>query len=379
MNKLRTLLGIAAVLAICGLGIWFFLNFERVPNRQYVGMSGEARVRHFLAAERFAERMGMRVKELRSIPDLDAVPKSAVLLLPNLRQGFDVALTNRLHAWVRSGGHLIVEAENADAADLLFARLGVLRARDQQFPKPVPVKIPGSERRLSVSFSGTTRLAPQQNQLEFSAGSPGVPKLLSFALGKGRVTAAATLDFARNASIGNNDHGEFLWHLLRLSAAGDLQVYFRPERLSLWRFLADNAAAALVSAALLLALWLARVAPRFGPLVPDPPLARRRLLDHLRASGRYFWSNGLRSRLTDAAREAVLRRVTRLQPDFLAAPPAEQTERLAALAQITRVDAAHLLAAQGELRGADFIRLMHSAQCVHMVLDRGDSRVDRLT
>jgi hypothetical protein len=243
----------------------------------------------------------------------------------------------------------------------------------------VPVEIPGSERRLSVSFSGTTRLVPQPNQLEFSAGPPGVPKLLSFALGKGRVTAAATLDFARNTSIGNNDHGEFLWHLLRLSEAGDLQVYFRPERLSLWRFLADNAAAALVSAALLLVLWLARIAPRFGPLVPDPPLARRRLLDHLRASGRYFWSNGLRSRLTDAAREAVLRRVARLQPDFFAAPPAEQTERLAALAQITHVDAAHLLAAQGELRGADFIRFMHCAQCVHMALDRGDSRVDRLT
>src|SRR5258705_6451141 len=64
---------------------------------------------------------------------------------------------------------------------------------------------------------------------------------LSFAWGKGLVTAAASLDFARNRLIGEHDHAEFLWLLLDSTAAPEFDVFFRPERLSLWQFLVDPA------------------------------------------------------------------------------------------------------------------------------------------
>ena len=80
--------------------------------------------------------------------------------------------------------------------------------------------------------------------------------------------------------------------------------------------------------------------PRFGPVAPDAPPGRRRLLDHLRASGRYYWTQGLRSRLVVAARDAALRRIARAQPDFAAAPQAERVARLASLAGISREEAA---------------------------------------
>ena len=48
--------------------IWFYSQFEQVPDKVWLPPSGEARLRPFLAAERFAERMGMRAKELRSMP-----------------------------------------------------------------------------------------------------------------------------------------------------------------------------------------------------------------------------------------------------------------------------------------------------------------------
>ena len=39
---------------------------------QRVPPSGEARLRQFLAAERLAERMGLRTRELRSVPELES-------------------------------------------------------------------------------------------------------------------------------------------------------------------------------------------------------------------------------------------------------------------------------------------------------------------
>jgi hypothetical protein len=108
--------------------------------------------------------------------------------------------------------------------------------------------------------------------------------------------------------------------------------------------------------------------------VPDLPPERRRLLDHLRASGRYYWSHGLRARLVSAARQAVLRRVSRAQPDFGSVPAAEQAARLGALAGIPAAEAARLLTSQGEERGVEFVHLMHYAQRVHAALHKGVTR-----
>ncbi len=202
---------------------------------------------------------------------------------------------------------------------------------------------------------------------------PGAEQILTVAHGKGLVTAAIDLQFARNRHIGEHDHAELLWHLLTLQPAQELLVFHHPQRLSLWGFLVEHAWAALVAAAALVALWLWRIAPRYGTVQPDPPPARRRLLDHLRASGRYFWSRGLRARLAAAARDAALRRVARAYPDFAVATPAEQCTRLIALAGLSRADAELLLdaAAGHEPRGAEFMRLVHSAQRVHHSLEGG--------
>jgi hypothetical protein len=75
-------LGLIALLAL-GTA-WFFATFDRIPVTEHVPPTGEARLRDFLAAERFAERMGVRSRELRSLPDLDRLAPG-VLLVPNRR------------------------------------------------------------------------------------------------------------------------------------------------------------------------------------------------------------------------------------------------------------------------------------------------------
>ena len=365
-------------IALAGLVLialaWYLSGFERVTVKQRFGFSGEARLRPFLAAERFAERMGLAARELRALPELDQLPPGGLLLMPRSRQSIEARRAAQLAAWAAAGGHLIVEAERAGVADPLLARLRLARLDARAARPSFAAEIPGRERQLVVSGFSASRLQAEGGTPRFRVGAPGDERLLSVAYGKGLVSAAVDLDFARNALIGANDHAELLWHLLTLHPAGELLVFHHPRRLSLADFLLERAPGVLLAAAALLALWLWRIAPRYGTVLPDPPSVRRRLLDHLRAGGRFLWSRGLRARLAGAAREAALRRVARAYPDFAAAPGAEQAARLAALAGLSQADAALLLAAPAaphEPGGAEFMHLVRCAQRVHLALERG--------
>ena len=366
--KRRLLIAALLVTVLAAGAAGFLTSFERVPLKQQVGASGEARLRHFLAAERFAERMGLPAKELRSLPELDALDAGAVLVLPNRRQALEARRLAQILAWVERGGHLIAEAELVGVTDPLFDALGVRRNAGAP-AKEIEVQL--ADRKLKVSMHDGLALDPGSSSLRLRAATRDAVKLASFARGKGMVTVASSLHFARNGLIGREDNAEFLWQLLQLTPASALEVYFRPERLSLWGFLVEHAAPVLAAGAAALALWLWRIAPRFGPVAPDAPPARRRLLDHLRASGRYYWAQGLRARLGEAARDAALRRLSRAQPDFAAASDAERAARLSALIAIPQEEAVRFLEPVGAMRGADFMRLAQHAQLVHSTLEKG--------
>jgi hypothetical protein len=357
----RWLLPVAILALSSALVIWFLASFELVPTREWVGPSGEARRNPYLAAERFAGRMGLSARELRSLPELDTLKAGSALLVPNRRQALDSRRVRKIVSWVEEGGHLIAEAELMGVGDPLFEIVGVRRLTVAAPSKPVPVELPGG-RKLSVSLFGAMTLQTDEEK----------GRVVSFEYGKGTVTALTGLHFARNGLIGTNDNAEFLWHLLDLTPAGELQVYLRPERLSLWGFLKEHAAPVLFATAVLLVLWLWRIAPRFGPVRPDAPPARRRLLDHLRASGRFYWAHGLRAGLVIAARDAALRRITRAQPDFALASPAERAARVCTLARIPPEEAQRFIAAGASVRGAEFIRIVHTAQRIHSALERGN-------
>ena len=360
------------LLGLVALGVyWFFTTHERVPGKERVGMSGEARLKPFLAAERFAQRMGVRVREVRSLPEIDALAAQktrGMLLLPNRRQGLEESRLSSILAWVGAGGHLVVEAELPGVDDPLLERLEVTRALGKPAPADTALAVELNGRKYSVAFRDAATLdAPPESTLASAGG-----KLRVLAHGKGVVTAVTSLGFARNAMIGERDHAAFLWALLEVRPGEELLVYFRPERLSLSGFLAENAMPALIAAALLLLAWLWHIAPRFGPVTPDAPPARRRLLDHLRACGRFYWANNLRSRLVLAARDAALRRIARAQPDFADAPQAGKVSKLVGLIHVSDQEALRFLGAAGQMRGADFIRVTQHAQRIHSALEKGD-------
>jgi len=67
-------------------GVWFFSNYERVNEKQWVGYSGEARHNQYLAAERLLARMGVAARHVKTIPELKELPVNGSLLLPDRRE-----------------------------------------------------------------------------------------------------------------------------------------------------------------------------------------------------------------------------------------------------------------------------------------------------
>ena len=368
----RRLLVLAGVAALAGLAVvWFLSNYEQVAYRERVGASSEARLRPYLAAERFAQRMGLDAGEIRALPELDTLTPGGALILPARRQALDARRMNQIVLWVERGGHLIVEAELLGVADPLLERLAVERNRLEEKKLEPSLLVEGGERPFKVWLPASLTLR-SRSPVFLHAGPAEAARLLSFRRGGGFVTVATSIGFLQNGRIGQEDHAEFLWHLLNFNrATPSLQVLNRPERLSLWGFLKEHAAEALASSIALLLLWLWHIAPRFGPVAPDAPPARRRLLDHLRASGRYYWTKGLRAELVAATRDAALRRLARAQPDFADAPDAEKVSRLASLIGVSREQAGWFLTVRGSLSGAAFIELARDAQRVHAALEKG--------
>ncbi|MCC6609731.1 MAG: DUF4350 domain-containing protein [Burkholderiales bacterium] len=362
----------AALAALVGLGaIWFFMNFERVTVRERVGMSGEARRNPYLALQRLSGRMGQPARELRTLADLGRLPARGVLLLPRPRGDLGRLERDRILGWVAQGGAIVVEAEPARTADPILDALGVRRVRPSEAiaSRPRQVTLAGSDDALLVSLPAAQLL--ESKHAKHSVDAKDGALLVQIPYGRGLATVLVDLAPLRNDAIGRHDHAEFGWRLARAGGAGGwLLVFDNPEKLSLVDWLRAHAAHALAAAAAFIALWLWRTAPRFGPIAPDPERARRSLLDHLRASGRFLWAAGQGALLAEAAREAALRRLQYAHPDFAGLSASEQRARLAATFGFGEEEARQVLAPQTPRTIPDFVRGVRVCQAIHERLAR---------
>lgn len=347
MNR-DTLTTVAVVLLLLAGGIWFYLNFERVTEREEVGYQGEARRNPLLAAQRLFERMGVAARELRQPAELDALPAGATLFLARYRAGLAGQRVDTLLAWVDRGGHLIVEAEHFKNKDPLLDRLEIERIeiRNRAPRPPSAVALPHAPEVMRVHFGYGQKLLPRAAPAYRFDDISGT-HLVHLTRGRGSVTAVPDLQFLNNREIAKHDHAEFAWQLVRFSPVSR-EVLLAPRLAmpTLLDWVLEHAVAAMALSAALLGAWLWHVMPRFGPLQPDPLPGRRRLLDHLRASGRFHWARGRAANLLQAAREACVRKIARSHPAIVDLPRVERAQRLAAM---TQIDAGEIeLALHGE-------------------------------
>ncbi|HVQ24826.1 MAG TPA: DUF4350 domain-containing protein, partial [Planctomycetota bacterium] len=255
-----------------------------------------------------------------------------------------------LHEYVAHGGHLIVESERYSGDDPVFETLGIARdeideratsisAFELLFSGPlarpnrpddrglVPARLePGAEA-LWVFFSGGEALSTEA-ATTVTLGDEDNLRMLQFRLGEGVVTAVNDIEFAENWQIGRNDNAEFLWRLLQRTPALEAVAIYRGRSQALGAWLWTHAAPVLGVLALLVLVLLWRALPRLGPVLPDPEPGRRRMLDHLSASGQFLWSSERRNTLLHAAARRAMAEVARRYPHVALMPEPEQASFL---------------------------------------------------
>jgi hypothetical protein len=337
-----SLAAVALVLLIVAGAVWLVLNFEYATESQYVGLQGEARRNPLLAAMRLYERMGVPARAVRRVGELEALEPGATLILLRSRAALTQRHAEQLLDWVGAGGHLIVEPQDHRVRDRLLDALSIHRRplRAQPPRKPSEFRLPHSPATLRVDFGPRQHFIDIEKRAVLTVDEHWSVLLQRFPLGRGHVTVVNGLSFMTNRRVGELDHAAFAWELVRFHPATPaVALAARLETPSLATWVRESAWPAAVTGALLLLLWLWRVVPRFGPLRADPPAARPRLLDHIRASGRFHWASGSGEPLLAAAREACLRAVARNHPGLAAMAPRAQVARLA---EMTALPAAEL-------------------------------------
>ena len=304
--------------------LYIALNwYALVEEDMRVGMKREAIENPYLAYSRVLERMGVHARFVREPHGLD-VPRGAgtLVLGPHRLIYMTPQRLREIVEWTRGGGHLVVAAETPVVNDPLLDALGIERRELQSSARapanPRAMARAAQEATNAVSFDWPDAPRPLRVRLlawfdlRDSRSRPDVlsvkrgnkTALLRFAEGAGMVTVVTSLDFVTNGFIGSDDDALFGWRLATDAGPGAPATLFlgvHAEPLLQW--IGRVALPVVISAALLLALWLARIIPRFGPLAPEPAPVRRSLLEHVIAAGRFLWSRDERQFLLDAARE----------------------------------------------------------------------------
>jgi hypothetical protein len=339
----------AALVAAPFLALFLYAAFNWyvwVEHPYPVGMGEEARKNPYLALDQFLARMGARTEFARSPVQLSRPPEKGVLILAGRRLAFmNPQRVREIDAWVRRGGLLVVEAESLGIDDPLLDNYGIERdipegsrgtpeerraARKRETEKREARKAeakgdPRSEYTATILWPGASKpLRVRQPGPGLRIAGEGEPAklvsamagdrlvLVAFDADAGRVVALSSLNFLRNRDMGELNHAEFAW---RLATGAPQQrasmLFLRVPSPSLWAWIRENAWPVVISAMILLLLWLGRIVPRFGPLEPEPPPVRRSLVEHLRAAGRFVWSRGDAQKLIEAARDRVWRTALR--------------------------------------------------------------------
>ncbi len=351
----KLVFGIFCALVLIAVGLLRVL--EKLPVTSKESPSAEAQRNRFLAAQRLLTALEVPWQEIRGLPTELPTGPGASVVWPSGRGNLPRHTLDAVERFVESGGHLIVEAGWWES-DLLLERFGIaLHELDLDYyeddyqeddgdtqEQAVPTdEVASADCRCDATpdYSSFIRSGALLGQPELwlelhggnwltselpplaSMGPPEAPRLLHLGRGAGRITVVTGLHPFTNDGLGAADNAEALMRLIDLPQQASSVLFVRPQPGGLGDWLRTYAWRVIAAGALLLLLALWSTMPRFGPIAADPQPKRRRLLDHLLASGRLLWRHQQQAVLATAAAQTALDRVRAEYPHTRWLPAAE--------------------------------------------------------
>lgn len=376
MSRLRRLLVLCAVgLLLCGCD-----KYETKVRE--VGYKGAARVNPYLAAERFLSTNGYTAQTGASWQDsLDpvgtlVVPASFLNSRGRLQQ---------VSTWVGEGGHLIILRErgesfcndfadqpaetkqepNNNLQEWLDDNLGVTERTTQDVASPRELLIDGRTLSVEMDSSKVFDLGIEREEAEFGDADTEVEQasghqILSLIWYDGRVTLMAKADPFRNRFIGKADHAKLLLALLDQSPSAGTVVFVYGGGVSFTHMLWQHAWAGLIGILAVLAIWLWRNLPSFGPPArADEEVIQPGFLRHIEAVGDFLWRHGRAMTLLVPLRREIMDRFEHFKATAL---DADIFEWLGQRAGIPRERVLRAMTDTGRPDGPTFLRMTADLQ-----------------
>lgn len=326
MRLQSILIGLFVALVTTTGVLWFLNTYAYEAVDEYSGFRGEARENPLFAARLFLKRMGIPSERQTNLPTLPAT--NTVLVIDTNRYTLSRQKSEALLAWVAKGGHLITrtryvntdpdaeDTEQASDRDPLQLALGITTG-EHIIPAdddlPLEAELSNMSHPLQVDpefFYALQTTATQAYPQTYNDAA----WLLEMEHGNGLITWAANLDFIQNPAIDDYDHAEFFWHMLHSLHDEPQAVWLvhNDEMPGLASLLWEHAWALVLSLAVFIPLTILALSPRFGPMIPKPAPERRRILEHIHASGLFMWQRHRKH--ADTQYDGFAARVTQLLP-----------------------------------------------------------------
>lgn len=350
-KKVAWLIGIV-LLTLFVLAVYnLYERLELVETSEKITLKGEAKKNPLYAARIFLNRMGIPASSKQSLQGLNALPETnTVLIISSERSTLSRQRTDDLYAWIEKGGHLITlthvdydfsdvdaeyEEEEMISIDPLQALLGV-RTGER-------VSVLDEKKHFKMNLKGAKHPLKLQGEsfypIESIKGFLSDDEVLKIKnkafmlrrhIGKGKVTLVADLDFINNRNIRKADHAEIFWQLAHgLGTPKSVWLIHNDEMPALWRLMWKHAWAFIITLMLMFILWLYRASHRFGPMIPKAAEDRRSLLEHINASGHFYWKHQQKAKLIASTREALNQRLAITYPGWKQLTHEEKITQLA--------------------------------------------------
>ena len=345
-RRVLSLLLVGMVLILIGsVTAWFLNNFESQTIDLPVGASAEARRNPYLAAERLLVRLGVPVEGRAGRGRLRQLPPTTDTLVVSGLGSLAPDQRAALHAWLRAGGRLVVEAvdlwDDAVVADDVPGDFGIRLREAPGRPGDSPHQLlanltwPGVDQPLTLGVHPDWYLDVEGAAGASTVSADGQVRMVRLPVGAGTLTVTSDQQFLTNDGIGQHDHALILVHLALPAPGGKVWLLHDSAVPWLGAILWATAPQAVIAAAVLVLVWGWSLGARLGPPAPAPTRRRRDLIEHLDAAGAFLWRQGHAAHLVEATRRQVLTAWQRRHPDLRRLNRDDETQAISVSSSLT--------------------------------------------
>lgn len=353
---------------------WFFSSHDKVTRDQYVGYSGEARFNEFFAAEKLLVELGLEADSRSDLTPGEWLPPYDDTIVVHVAEPLAVGENlSLILSWVSSGGHLVLlpPRRESEFADSLLAYFGIsleeveIDVEDESETGGEDDAVDEDDYDYFLDLDATFyRIAAQdEGALSATLSDDRGNVLVRRGWEDGFVTVVASSWYFSNGQLDESDHARLLLDVVAgYVAPGKTWFIYNSAFPSLWEVIWTTAPFVVIGLAACLILWLWSRAPTFGPAEGPESLARRSILEHVRAAGHFAWRHHNAAELVASSTAAIMHEAEFRHPGLGRLAMDAQARQIAKMTGLDVESVFDALHNQDHTSHREFTRLMKTLQ-----------------